>query len=103
MESRVKGTISRTLNKPKIGEKITFSFYAPLSSRVSVAGSFNGWNAESYQLLRREDGFWIGEFVMQPGRYEYMFVIDGNWENAQGTQEKVDNGMGGFNNVLIVE
>ena len=61
-----------------------FAVYAPSAERVSVIGSFNDWNGESYQLNVRWDssGIWEG-FVpnVKKGdlyKYEIISKIDSN-------------------------
>ncbi len=98
--SRVKGTIKRALKKKNAKKKVDFSFYAPLSLRVEVAGSFSNW--EPVLLVKDDNGHWRGSVEIAPGMYEYRFLVDGRWENAQGDLPTVDNGMGSRNNLLEV-
>lgn len=51
--------------------------HAPDAEQVAVAGSFNGWNAASVPLERADDGTWHTTLRLAPGRYEYLFVLDG--------------------------
>jgi len=57
-----------------------FAVWAPNASRVSVIGSFNGWNANSHIMLARWDGSGIWEtFVPAIGRGEaYKYHITSN-------------------------
>jgi len=89
-------------NKKSEIKKTSFSYYAPFSSKVTVAGSFNDWNPETWELTKNGKGNWAGKFEIEPGRYEYRFVVDGNWENDQNNNEIVPNSLGTFNNVLVV-
>lgn len=103
-KSRVKGTISRSLTK-KEGtlKEVEFSFFAPLSQSVHVAGSFNDWDASKCQLKKNKEGHWLGKVKLAEGRYEYKFLIDGQWwENDQKPGERVDNGHGSCNSVIHV-
>lgn len=45
---------------------------------VIVTGSFNGWRKESYRMIK-EDGKWIFPLYLQPGKYTYKFIVDGEW------------------------
>jgi hypothetical protein len=71
-------------------------------SRVSVAGSFNGWDPETAPM-RRENGTWTILLVLPPGTHEYMLVEDGErWitdPTAPGTRR---DGFGGANGLLDV-
>jgi len=98
--SRVKGTIKRSLKLKSIEKEIAIYFYAPLAQSVQIAGSFNSWNAG--ELCKDEQGTWQMTLNLKPGRYEYKYLVDGRWENAQNEHETVDNGQGSLNSVLTV-
>jgi len=102
-DSRVQGTIKRSLSKELLEKEIEFSFYAPFASSVEVAGTFNNWNPSLFRLKRYGDGSWKGAVNIKTGRHEYRFLIDGRWENDQKECELVYNGMGSYNCVLTVE
>ena len=101
-QSRVKGTISRSLSKKTIAKDIEFSFYAPIAASVGVGGTFNGWAPSSLQLRKTNDGNWKGRARLKPGRYEYRMVVDGRWENDQRECELALNEHGSYNCVLTV-
>ena len=86
----------------RLTRKVAFKFFAPLSLTVQVAGTFNDWDPKRGELKKHADGNWTGSFDLSPGRYEYRFVVDGNWENDQNNMEIVPNYAGTFNNVLHV-
>lgn len=48
------------------------------------------------------DGKWAKELALPPGRYEYRFVVDGQWVDDPAAKESVPNPVGGFNAVLVV-
>lgn len=82
--------------------KIQFAFFAPLSLTVQVAGTFNDWDPKRGSMKKDANGNWSGAFELKPGRYEYRFVVDGNWENDQNNNEIIPNALGTFNNVIAV-
>jgi len=88
--------------KVAILRKVSFKFFAPLSLKVQVAGTFNRWDPSKGNLRKDSNGHWTGVFDFKPGKYEYRFVVDGNWENDQNNNEIVPNNLGTFNNVLNV-
>jgi beta-lactamase regulating signal transducer with metallopeptidase domain len=45
---------------------------------VAVAGTFNGWNQSQY-LFERVGNDWICRLNLPPGKYQYKFIVDGNW------------------------
>lgn len=68
---------------------------------VAVAGDFNGWDAARMQ--RGEDGVWRIRLSLAPGRYQYVFVVDGEqWIADPRAATVVDNGFSGTNSVLDV-
>jgi len=75
----------------------------PGARSVSVAGDFNGWNPSRTQLERSEGGVWTATIPLKPGRYQYMFVIDGQqWIADPLAAEGAGDGFGAQNAVLDV-
>lgn len=69
---------------------------------VQVAGDFNGWNPSDTPLDRIGDDAWAVTIRVEPGRYEYMFVVDGEWVADPFAAEHSDDGFGSRNAVLDV-
>jgi anti-sigma factor RsiW len=68
--------------------------------RVTVAGTFNGWNPEATEM-RKEGGAWVLQMVLPPQTYEYMFVEDGTqWVTDPLAMQTRDDGFGQKNAVL---
>jgi hypothetical protein len=93
---------------------ILFQFASPSAHVVQVAGSWpeNDWlrgqgeNAR-YDLGRMDDpdgdGIWTIVVDLAPGRYQYKFRVDEtNWKEDPNNPQKVDDGYGGFNSLLVV-
>jgi hypothetical protein len=75
----------------------------PGARSVSVAGDFNGWNPGQTKLERSEGGMWTATIALKPGRYQYMFVIDGKqWVADPLAEEGAGDGFGSQNAVLDV-
>lgn len=75
----------------------------PEARSVSVAGDFNGWNPARTPLERSDGGMWTATIPLSPGRYEYMFVIDGKqWIADPLATEEATDGFGSHNAVLDV-
>ena len=49
------------------------------ASAIFLAGSFNDWSESATPMTRGEAGIWTANLDLLPGRYEYKFVIDGQW------------------------
>ncbi|OGW79441.1 MAG: hypothetical protein A2Z83_00215 [Omnitrophica bacterium GWA2_52_8] len=93
---------TKVRSKSQPGKKVSLEFYAPHADRVEVAGSFNNWNGSASALRKGRDGKWKADLRLLPGRYEYRFLIDGNWQNDQNPVECVPNAFGSWNCVLTV-
>ncbi|MBH0207260.1 MAG: hypothetical protein HP495_01775 [Nitrospira sp.] len=76
----------------------------PGARSVSVAGDFNGWNPAHTPLERSDGGMWTATIPLKPGRYQYMFVIDGKqWIADPLAAEAETDGFGAQNAVLDVD
>jgi 1,4-alpha-glucan branching enzyme len=76
----------------------------PGARSVSVAGDFNGWNPANTPLERSDGGMWTATIPLKPGRYQYMFVIDGKqWIADPLAAEAATDGFGAQNAVLDVD
>ena len=75
----------------------------PGARTVQVAGDFNGWNPARTSLEPISNGAWAVTIPLKPGRYEYMFVVDGQqWIGDPFAAEQNDDGFGSRNAVLDV-
>ena len=76
---------------------------APNAREVAVAADFNGWKPETSRMHRGENGVWTLEVPLPAGRrYEYLFVVDGQWKVDPDAAATVDDGFGGSNAVLAL-
>ncbi|NNF07950.1 MAG: hypothetical protein HKN21_14395 [Candidatus Eisenbacteria bacterium] len=94
---------------------VLFRFDAPSARVVQLAGNWpeNNWLAGqaqtgSFKVGLMEDpdgdGVWERREALPPGRYQYKFVVDeNNWKEDPNNPEKVDDGFGGFNSLVIVD
>jgi hypothetical protein len=71
---------------------------------VAIAGDFNGWNHKNNLLEDSDgDGIWTGTLKLEPGRYEYMFVLDGKeWVPDPNALRFVNDGFGNRNSILKI-
>jgi hypothetical protein len=75
----------------------------PGARSVQVAGDFNGWNPAETPLEQLPSGAWAVTLPLEPGRYKYMFVVDGTmWVDDPFAVEQTDDGFGARNAVLDV-
>jgi 1,4-alpha-glucan branching enzyme len=87
-------------DKPK---KVQFELRAPDAQKVYLAGNFNNWDAHANLMKKDKRGTWKITVSLKPGRYEYRFFKDGDWENDTACAGCVPNEFGSKNCVRIVE
>jgi 1,4-alpha-glucan branching enzyme len=83
-------------------KRITFQIHSQDAVAIYLCGSFNDWNPTVRPLKQYKDGKWKATISLEPGVYEYRFVIDGNWQNDPLCTERRGNEFGGENCVLRV-
>jgi len=81
--------------------RVCLELYAPNAQVVFVAGSFNDWQPGAIPLQKREGDRWVVELTLDPGRYEYRFVVDGRWTDDPLSSAYVSNPFDGLNCVLV--
>ncbi len=86
----------------KTNPSTEFHLYAPEAGQVSLAGDFSDWQPEAYPMRRFKDGNWKKSLKLKPGRYEYRFVVDGQWWTDPENPSRQYNPYGQENSVLIV-
>lgn len=75
----------------------------PGARTVQAAGDFNGWNPAHTPLEQVSSGAWTVTIPLEPGRYEYMYVVDGQeWIADPFAAEQHEDGFGSRNAVLDV-
>ena len=89
----------------KTGAKkdVMFSIQAPHAKEVYVTGSFCEWKMNVHKMGRLSQGKWSKVLSLAPGRYEYRFVMDGEWISDPECKERVDNPHGTHNSVINVQ
>lgn len=83
-------------------KRATFRLAAPDAQQVHVAGTFNDWDPEARALKRNKAGTWSTWMNLEPGRYEYRFVVDGEWRQDPECAASAKNEFGSSNSVLKV-
>lgn len=70
---------------------------------VFLAGSFNQWNPSATPMIHLAEGKWVTDLSLLPGRYEYLFFVNGNyWTSDPKARDYASNPFGGYNSVLEV-
>ena len=101
--------MSRTKSE-KGANGVEFSCDAPEAKSVHLAGTFNDWNPEGTAMEEAGGGVWKSQLKLEPGRYEYKFVVDGRWccdpsrdDHDLSVPDCVPNSCGTLNRVIDVE
>ena len=84
-------------------KKVQFEFLAPEAKEVYLAGDLNNWDSAANPMKKDRKGIWKTTLSLKPGKYEYCFLKDGNWENDPSCCDCVANEFGSQNCVRIVE
>ena len=79
----------------------TFMIEAPAAVRVQLAGEFNGWTPEGSEM-EAVGSLWKKTLKLQPGRYRYRYVIDGEWQKDPQNAVVESNSYGGQDSVLVL-
>ncbi len=82
---------------------VDFKYNAPNARSVYLSGTFNSWNPNANLLKKDWTGMWKASLKLSPGRYEYKYIVDGNWQSDPICNSCVQNNLGSTNCVRIVK
>ena len=83
---------------------IHFELHAPGADQVELLGSFNDWKTGDVVLTGPDaSGHWTADVELPEGRYEYIFLVDGErWvADPRATIHRPD-GFGRVNTIITV-
>jgi chromosome partitioning protein len=81
--------------------EVRFMVNAPAAKDIYIVGDFNHWKiSDENRLSRLSDGKWEKRIGLQPGRYKYKFVIDGEWTLDAENADREINAFGTFDSVV---
>ena len=89
------------ITKPK-RRKVVFTVDASQAREVFLAGDFNDWNKEKHPLKKNAKGVWEKTAMLFPGRYEYKFLVVGQWKRDPENPQACLNCFGSHNSVINV-
>ncbi|MFY0672709.1 MAG: glycogen-binding domain-containing protein [Bacteroidia bacterium] len=81
-----------------------FIFYLPefkQANQVVLSGNFNNWNTIDNKMTLTDSG-WVITQSLSKGRFEYKFIVDGQWTEDPNNRNTVINRHGSFNSVFVV-
>ncbi len=96
---QLKATANAVAAKPV---EVRFAFVKPGAKRVSLCGEFNRWSFSETPMNQGKDGSWEAAVALEPGRYQYKFLVDGEWVPDPAAQQNVPNAYGSLNSVIDV-
>jgi 1,4-alpha-glucan branching enzyme len=65
---------------------VAFRVWAPHAERVSVIGSFNGWDSDKHPLQAEENGYWYADVAEAHVGDQYKFLL----ATANGDYKRID-------------
>jgi 1,4-alpha-glucan branching enzyme len=74
-----------------------FEYHDSEAHEVCLAGTFNEWHPSASPMVPMGGGRWSKAVVLEPGVYEYLFVVDGHWLPDPGAAVTIPNPFGGIN------
>lgn len=91
------------LPPPSVKGNTTFTLRGyPEASLVVLTGTFNNWN-QSQLLCAREGDAWACRLDLDPGVYQYKFIVDGDWLLDPSNPDTAEDEAGNVNNVIEVK
>ena len=57
---------------------VQFVLAAPSAGQVTLVGDFNDWSPTATPLQRSVAGVWVVTMRLEPGQYQYGFLVDGS-------------------------
>ena len=78
------------------GNEVTFRYYAPKATSVTLRGDMNGWS--DTVMTKGANGVWAVTLTLDKGDYGYKFFVDGKW-----LRDPKNNAVTGDNSLVKVE
>jgi len=72
------------------------------ASLIVLTGAFNNWS-QSQLLFAREGDEWVCRVDLDPGVYQYKFIVDGDWLLDPSNPDTAEDEAGNVNNVIEVK
>ena len=82
--------------------KQTFRITAPAAMSVLLVGDFTHWQQGGIPMRKGKDGAWIATVALPPGKHNYRFLVDGEWQDDPQCTLRVPNPYGSQNMVRQV-
>lgn len=94
---------SAELGPQQTKQGVIFSYYDPAARDVQIAGDFSDWKPlNSLPVKQGNEGVWKVNLSLNPGRYQYKYIVDGQWKIDPNNNDVVTNEAGVSNSSLRV-
>jgi Glycogen recognition site of AMP-activated protein kinase/Domain of unknown function (DUF3471) len=74
----------------------------PEGNLVVLSGTFNNWHQSQF-VFGREGDEWVCRIDLEPGKYAYKFIVDGNWILDPANPVSEEDEAGNVNSILVKE
>ena len=103
-EKTTAAKLSEYYGVSQINDAVVFVTLYPRAHSVQIAGDFNNWQPEQHIMEKVGDsGVWQTQMKLNPGRYRYRLVVDGQWQQDPYNELNELNPFGGFNSVIEIK
>ncbi|MFH1477457.1 MAG: glycogen-binding domain-containing protein [Verrucomicrobiota bacterium] len=104
-QKQVKNATTETPIHPAkdVQKQVKFRYRTDPGANVYIVGSFNDWNPLQTRLRDESgDGRYRVSLALAPGRYEYKFVVNGQWRIDPKCPDPIVNRYNTLNGVVTV-
>jgi hypothetical protein len=63
----------------RVNGETEFRVYRPEASDVLLMGDFTRWHDEPIAMTADGDGWWSASLPLEPGDYEFQYLVDHRW------------------------
>jgi len=99
----IENAIDEIMAPQCMSEGVVFSYQDNYASMVKLAGDFNDWDPDAHPMhFEQGQGIWTTVVPLDPGRYQYRFVVDGEWRHDPNNPNSELDPYGGMNSVIDV-
>ncbi|MHC4438374.1 MAG: AAA family ATPase [Planctomycetota bacterium] len=103
-EKTTSAKLSEYYGVSQVNDAVVFVTLYPRAQSVQIAGDFNNWQPEQHIMEKVGDsGVWQTQMNLEPGRYRYRLVVDGQWQQDPYNELTEMNPFGGFNSVVEIQ
>jgi len=87
----------------QINDAVMFVTLYPHAETVAIAGDFNNWQPEQTDMEKvGQSGVWQTKINLNPGKYSYRLVVDGQWQQDPYNEMVESNPFGEHNSIVEV-